>query len=186
MIEITEEIVSRVEKILAGVPKGAERALSNAINRGLSKVKTGAVKRVTKVYTVQSSTFTSAANTKVSKSSTSNLSGFLSFSGYKIPLYKFQVTPKSPKEKSVVNVAVKKGHETQLQHAFVAQMSHGHLGVFERKTKKRFPVKEFMGLSAVQMVWDEGAIAELETEAEKVVNERIEYEINRLLNGYGE
>ncbi len=184
MIEVTEEVVSRVEKILAGVPKGAERALSNAINRGLSKVKTEAVKRVTEVYTVQSSTFTSATNTKVSKSSTSNLSGFLSFSGYKIPLYKFQVTPKLPREKNVVRVAVKKGGGTQLQHAFIAQMSHSHLGVFERKTRKRFPVKEFMGLSAAQMIWNEGAMAGLETEAEKVVNERIEYEINRLLNGY--
>ena len=39
MIEITAEAVERVEAILAGVPNGAERALSNAINRGISRVK---------------------------------------------------------------------------------------------------------------------------------------------------
>ena len=54
MIEVSAEAIERVERILAGVPKGAERALSNAINRGLSRVKTGAKKRVKEVYTVQS------------------------------------------------------------------------------------------------------------------------------------
>ena len=44
MIQITNETVEKVNAILSGVPKGAQRALSNAINRGLSKVKTGAFK----------------------------------------------------------------------------------------------------------------------------------------------
>ena len=51
MIEVSAEAIERVERILAVVPKGAERALSNAINRGLSRVKTGATKRVKEVYT---------------------------------------------------------------------------------------------------------------------------------------
>ena len=46
MIEVSTEAIERVQQILSGVPKGAERALSNAINRGLSRVKTGATKRV--------------------------------------------------------------------------------------------------------------------------------------------
>lgn len=96
MIEVSAEAIERVERILAGVPKGAERALSNAINRGLSRVKTGAKKRVKEVYTVQSSAFTAAANMQVSKASTSNLAGVVTFAGCKIPLYKFQVTPKAP------------------------------------------------------------------------------------------
>ncbi len=50
MIEVSAEAIERVERILAGVPKGAERALSNALNRGLSRVKTGATKRVKEVY----------------------------------------------------------------------------------------------------------------------------------------
>ena len=38
MIEITVEGMERAEKILANVPKGAERAAANALNRGLSRV----------------------------------------------------------------------------------------------------------------------------------------------------
>ena len=96
MIEITAEAVERVEAILAGVPNGAERALSNAINRGISRVKTGAIRRVKEIYTVQSGAFNEATRIRVNKASTGNLVGFVSFAGYKIPLYKFKVTPTAP------------------------------------------------------------------------------------------
>ena len=64
-------------------------------------------------------------------------------------------------------------------------MKSGHVGVFERKTQKRFPVEEIMGLSAAQMIGNENIIAGLEAEAQEIVNERLEHEIDRLLNGYG-
>lgn len=185
MIEISEETIDRVSTILAGVPKGAERALSNAINRGLSKVKTGATKRVKEVYTVQSSAFNSETTTKIQRASAGNLAGYIHFSGCKIPLYKFKVTPKAPGIKKRVHAAVMKGGGATFADAFIAQMKSGHIGVFERETSSRFPVEEFMGLSAAQMIGNEKVIAEVEEEAQKLVNERIEHEIDRLLNGYG-
>lgn len=185
MIEITSEALERVETLLAGIPKGAERALSNAMNRGLSKVKTGATKRVKAVYTMQSSAINSATSTRISRASTGNLAGYISFSGYKIPLYKFSVTPKAPGIKRNVKAAVKKGGGTTFEHAFIAQMKSGHIGVFERETSKRFPIEEKMGLAMAQMVGNQKVIAELEEEAQKTVNERLEHEIDRLLNGYG-
>ncbi|NBI71651.1 hypothetical protein D3Z50_11355 [Clostridiaceae bacterium] len=184
MIEVSAEAIERVERILAGVPKGAERALSNAINRGLSRVKTGATKRVKEVYTVQSSALTAAANTQVNKASTSNLAGIVTFAGCKIPLYKFQVTPKAPGVGKRVKAAVKKGGGTQFEEAFIANMRNG-TGVFERETSKRFPVDELMGLSAAQMVGNEKIVQELQEEAQEVINERLEHEIERILNGYG-
>jgi hypothetical protein len=81
MIEITSETIERVQAVLAGVPKGAERALSNAMNRGLSRVKTTAMSNVKRVYAVQSSALSAATNTKIQKASTGNLAGFVSFSG---------------------------------------------------------------------------------------------------------
>ena len=58
-------------------------------------------------------------------------------------------------------------------------------GVFERETSKRFPVQELMGLSTAQMVENENIMQTLEEEAQTVVNERLEHEIERILNGYG-
>lgn len=185
MIEISAEAVERVERLLAGVPKGAERALSNALNRGLSRVKTGATKQVKEVYTVQSGALSAATNVRVQNASAGNLVGYVSFSGCKIPLYKFSVTPKAPGIKKQVRAVVMRGGGSPFEDAFIAQMKNGHIGVFERETAKRFPIEEKMGLSAAQMVANERVIKPLEEEAQQLVNERLEHEIDRLLNGYG-
>ena len=83
-----------------------------------------------------------------------------------------------------MRAAVRKGGGTQFEEAFIANLKYG-TGVFERETSKRFPVQELMGLSAAQMVENEHILQELAEEAQEVVNERIEHEIERILNGYG-
>lgn len=185
MIEITAEAVERVETLLAGVPNGAERALSNAMNRGLSRIKTGAKRRVKEVYTVQSSAFSEATRERVNKTSAGNLAGYVSFSGFKIPLYKFKVTPTAPGVNRQVTAAVMKGGGTPFQEAFIAQMKSGHIGVYERETKRRFPIEEKMGLAAAQMVANTKVMTGLEAETQELINQRIEHEIDRLLNSYG-
>ena len=186
MIEITSENIERVSTLLADVPKGAERVFSHSINRGLSRIKTQALKRVKEVYAVNSSALTAATTTKVSKASTGNLAGYVSFSGVKLPLYKFSVTPKKPATGKTVRAAVKKGGSgTPFEDAFIAEMRSGHIGVFERVVSKRLPVEEKMGLSAAQMVGNENILAGLEKEAQELVNERVIHEMNRILNGNG-
>ncbi len=204
MIEVSAEAIERVEALLAGVPKGAERALSNAMNRGLSKVKIGASKKVREVYTVQASAINEATNTRMKRTSTGDLAGFISFAGYKIPLYKFKVTPKAPGIRKRVQATIKKGEGGTFEDAFIAQMKTGHLGVFERtgeqgiearmaKAKKKGStgnkhtekIEEKMGLAMGQMLGNPKVIEELEKEAQKTVDERIVHEIDRLLNGYG-
>lgn len=189
-IEITVEGMERAEKILANVPKGAERAAASALNRGLSRVKTGAIKKVKEVYTVQSSALSAATKTRINKASAGNLVGEITFSGKKIPLYKFHVTPKAPGGRPLVRAGQMKGGGETFYHAFIAQMhSTGHIGIFERKEKaiaegKRFPIEEIMGSAMAQMVKNEKVIEPLEEEAQKLVNERLEHEIERLLGGY--
>lgn len=201
MIEVSAETIERVEALLAGVPKGAERALSNAMNRGLSKMKTGAAKKVREVYAVQSSAINEATNTRVRKTSAGNLAGFISFAGYKIPLYKFKVTPKAPGIRKRVQATVKKGEGGTFEDAFIAQMSTGHIGVFERtgtfdsdnarlkkygkQNKHTESIEQKMGLAMGQMIGNQKVIEELEKEAQKMVDERIVHEIDRLLNSYG-
>ena len=80
-IEIEAERMEQVRALLAGVPKGAERAFSNAINRGLSRIKSQAWKQVKQVYTVQSSALNATSATQLQKASTGNLAGYIRFSG---------------------------------------------------------------------------------------------------------
>lgn len=202
MIELSAETVQRVEHILAGVPKGAERALSNAMNKGLSKVKSGAIKKVREVYTVQSRAASEATKTRIKKASTGDLAGYISFAGYKIPLYKFSVTPKVPGTGKTVFASVKKGSGGVLEEAFVAQMKSGHLGVFERtgeqgiqsrmgKTKSGTgnqhteKLEEKMGLAMGQMIGNQSVLIQLEQETQELINNHLEHEIDRILSGYG-
>ncbi len=184
MIEINSEAIERAETLLAGIPKGAERAFSNAINRAVTYSKTKALKEVRKVYTVKQSDLNEKSATKVQKASTGNLAGYVSFSGYKLPLYKFQVTPKEPRKGKKVKATVMKGGGTTFDSAFIADLGHG-MGVFERITSRRYPTEQIMGLSTGQMVQNEVIIEQLEKEAEEKVNERVMHEIDRILNGYG-
>lgn len=184
MIEINSEAIERAQTMLAGVLKGAERAFSNAINRAVTYSKTKAFKEVRKVYTVKQSDLNSKTSTKVQKASTGNLAGYVSFSGAKLPLYKFQVTPKAPGKGKKVRAAVMKGGGATFDSAFIANLGSG-MGVFERITSRRYPTEEIMGLSAGQMVQNEVIIEQLTKEAQEKVDERLKHEIDRILNGYG-
>ena len=196
-VQIDAETMERVEAMLAQVPKGAERAFSNAINRGLSKVKTGAFREVKRVYTVQSSALSSATSTNVKKASTGDLAGHVHFAGYEIPLYKFNVTPKKPGTGKQVSATMKRGGGAVYDDAFIAEMKSGHIGVFRRDTTKKrterqvqsgmlkYPIVEYGGLSAAHMVGETAVAEKLQEEAQKTVDERVMHEVERLLNGYG-
>lgn len=200
-IEISAETMERVQTLLANVPKGAERAYMNAINRGLSRVKTAAWQGIKQVYTVQAAALNAATNTRIQKASTGNLAGFVRFAGYKIPLYKFKVSPKQPGGKKLVRASVKKGGGATFESAFIAAMKSGHVGIFERTgeqgiagrlAKAKTPggtmhtekLEEKMGLSTAQMAGRETVSRQVQEEAQRLVNERLEHEIDRLLNGY--
>lgn len=185
MIEITQEIMERAQTLLEGIPRGAERAFSNAINRGLGYVKTQAFNKVKRVYTVKQKALGDATTTQVQKANAGNLVGHVSFAGTKIPLYKFQVTPKEPGTGKKVRAKVLKDGGGEFDRAFIAKMKNDHMGVFERLTSKRLPIEEKMGLSAAQMVQNEVIMGELEEEAQEKVNERVMHEIDRILNGWG-
>ena len=81
MIEITSDAIERVGTLLADVPKGAERVFASAMNRGISRVKTQAIKQVKTVYAVNGAALTKATRINITKASTGNLAGFVSFSG---------------------------------------------------------------------------------------------------------
>ena len=185
MIEITSDAIERVGTLLADVPKGAERVFASAMNRGISRVKTQAIKQVKTVYAVNGAALTKATRINITKASTGNLAGFVSFAGTKLPLYQFKVTPtKSGTGKQVRAQLKKGGSATPFEDAFVANMRNG-MGVYERLTRKRVPTEQLMGLSAAQMVGNTEVMDDLQEEVQELVNERIIHEMNRILNGYG-
>ncbi len=202
MMEITAETIERAQKVLAGIPKGAERAFSNAINRALAHTKSQAFKEARKVYAVNLKDLNSATATRVQKASTGNTVGYVLFSGVKIPLFKFNLSLGSEKKSKHIKAGLMKGSWTAFDHAFIAQMDSGHIGIFERTggqgiksrlaktkdgkgTKHTEKISQIMGLSGAQMIQNAEVTDRLSEDAQKKFEQRVEHEIDRILNGYG-
>lgn len=187
MIAITNEQVERVNLILGHVQNGPAKALSGAIRRANTTVRAQAVKSIKGVYAI--STQNIRAQTTISmrtQKMDGGIVGTVSFAGYKLPLYRFNVSPKMPVQRATVKAAVLNGNgQTPFKDAFIAKMKSGHTGMFQRDTSARTPITEFMGPSTAQMAGNSVVIEQVEDAAQATVNKRLEAEISRILNGYG-
>ncbi|MDO4301779.1 MAG: phage tail protein [Clostridia bacterium] len=181
MIEITLEQIERVQKLVEGVKNGPHRVFYNAVNRGLSKIRTESAKEASSVFAISQETIKSNSRTTQTKTSSGdNVIGQVKFSGNMIPLFKFKV---AGSHKQGLKVQVKKGNSSSFKHAFTANLGNG-TNVIERITSNRVPTETVFGPSAAHMIGNSDVEPNIEDKAKKVIDERIEHEIERILNGY--
>jgi len=187
MIQITSEQIERINLILSGIPGGAQKAFSSVIRRTNSTVKAETVRQITSTYAISAQNARAGANIRARvKSADGGVIGTVSFAGYKLPLYRFNVSPTMPIQRVTVKAAVmKENAQTPFAHAFIARMKNGHTGMFERDTTRSFPVTEFMAQSTAQMAGNDEVLERVSEKAQETVNKRVEHEITRILNGYG-
>ncbi len=182
-IEIREEQFERAKLVLSNVPKGIERAMASAINRAAQSGRTEAVKKVRERYIVKASTVREPL--KIERASSSSPIATLRAAGSVIPLSKFKIRPSKPTPGKLtpVSATVIKGKGGTISKAFVARMPAGHVGVYRRKGRPRLPIMELYGPSAPQMIGNEEVMRALEEKAQQTLDERMEHEITRLLEG---
>ena len=134
MIQITADQIERVNLILSGVPKGAEKAMASVIRRANNTVRSEALKGITSVYAITRQNVRADTTIKVrTQKADGGVVGMVSFAGYKIPLYRFNVSPTLPVQRATVSAAVlAESGRTPFAHAFIAKMKSGHTGMFER------------------------------------------------------
>lgn len=187
MIAITNEQIERVSTLLSVIPRGVEKALTGTIDRAKGTVRSETTKKISEVYYITRNDIRAETNIRMSTQKTGgSIVGIISFSGKKIPLYKFNTTPKVVTPGALVSSAVyRDNNPVPFKNAFIAEMRSGHLGVFKRKGKSRIPISEFMGLSTAQMAANSVVLDDVESAATETINKRLEAEINRILNGYG-
>lgn len=185
MIEITESQINRVDAILSGVKNARYKVFSNAINRGLMAGRTEGTKAIRQTYNVKAGTVNKYGKVKLDKASESSTVGQIEFAGAVIPLMQFKVSPKEVgKRKTVTAAVLRNGTGAQIAQAYVTDLKSG-IGVFERLTRKRETSQILYGPSVAHMAENINVLPKMEEKAQKTVNERVEHEITRLLNGYG-
>ena len=206
---MSEEAFERVNLILHSVPKGAEKALTGIVTRARTTARVTALTGITSVYDIKQKDVRDRQNTTINMKTrkvSGGVVGEVSFSGAKIPLYRFGVSHKQPKTQGTkipvnfggrwalvapgapVSARQRKDKPlTQFENVFIGRMKSGHIGMFERKHQglDRLPIREIMGSSTAQMAADTEILSKVETATMETISKRTEHEISRILHGYG-
>lgn len=190
MIEISESEVARIEAMLAGIPGGAESALKTAISKGQSTAQQETATGVMETYQISKSNLRTAQNVKIKTTVGAGMVvGQVLYSGTKLPLYRYDISHKyaSNGNNRKLLAAKKLNYKTRadFQHAFIAQLKNGHLGIFARKEDGTRNITEIMGDSYPQMVASPVVMDNVETKTMETIHSEIGNAITKELNKYG-
>lgn len=209
-MNLSPDAITRTEKILAGISGGVEKAVRGAMQRATSNLQANSSKRIREHYAIshQNIRTNQTVKTRYSYQVGQGVSAEIVFSGHKIPLYRYEgASPNGPaydtgREVFVLLNGWKRvhpgvsaaGHQlkgtapTRFDHAFVARMSSGHTGIFERtgavSASGRDQIRELFGSSVPQMLGSSEVAEKLAGDAARKFDERLDSEITRILNGF--
>lgn len=201
--------LDRATKLLAGIENGTEMALKNAMTRAVSYLRSNTAKAIQQRYAISTSNIRSEENVRVRYTFQQGVQALIIFNGNKIPLFRYAgASPSGPAfdqsslEKVMIGGAWKTvhpgitaaGHQLKstspvtIPNTFVARMSSGHTGIFERTggatASDGDAIREIMGSSVPQMLGSEEVSAKLGQETMEKFEERLDHEIIRILNGW--
>lgn len=161
-------LLSRMSQPKAG------RALSVAVNTTARQVRTMAAREVAKGMGVRRKDVDSAFVIRPF-SQPDTLHAIVRGVGAPLPLHRFK--PRQTKKGVTANAW---GQRRLYPGAFIAEMKSGHVGVFIRKTRKRFPIKELWGSGVAQVMAQDAVSSTIERHA----GERLRANVMRQLDRY--
>ncbi|KYD02640.1 hypothetical protein B4102_0234 [Heyndrickxia sporothermodurans] len=183
MIELKLEHIERLQKMLGDTPKQIPIVTARAINRSAEAARTQAAKSARQTYIIKHKDIISTI--RIKKATPNSLFADIRSRGFVIKLINFKVNPgrPQPNRKRPITASVKRGSEKTIKNGFVAQMRSGHINVFTRVSKRRFPIKGHYGPSVPQMLGNKSVEQAVEERAEVILDKRLDHEINRLFGG---
>ena len=183
--DIGSESIDRVAKLLAGIPHGADKAIGSAIKRASKTGEAHAARVIQKEYVIRAGDFKSYTQSKrhiITSGGSTTVD--IEFKGHHIPLLKFDT---SVGKNGRVTARVKRSSSRiALDHVFYKSVgSHGHEGLFERKSDKRLPIEEKLGPSTPQMMSANDDVSqEIGDKVREAFEARIDHEMTAVLNGW--
>lgn len=184
--DIGEYKLDRVVKLLAGIPDGVYRAVGSAIKRSAQHGLTVGMRIVSQEYAIGQNELkrhTRNINTIV-KDGAGSYEVTFGYRGNLIPLIRFDTHIGN--DGRVMTRVLRSNARQVLENAFIANVG-SHTGIFEREGPERFPIRELFGPSAVQAFYArESTVDKMHDEILGTYEARIEHEITRVLNGWGD
>ena len=202
--------IERAKALLAGIQGGVDKAAKAAMSRTVDRLRRDSNQAIREKYDISDEGIRAEKNVRVRYSFQNGVQATVTFSGRKIPLYRFGgAYPKVPTQDIAAGkkpVMVKgawtmqyqgmaaRGHQfkgtgpTQFMDAFVAQMKSGHIGIFERTggstSEGSDAIREIMGSSVAQMVGNQQVAQRLTEGAYKTFETELDKAVYRILTGW--
>ena len=177
--------IDNAVKLLAGIPHAADKAIGSAIKRAAKSGEAYAARAVRDEYIISAGDFKAYTKSKRRIYSTfGSTSVDIEFKGRHIPLLHFDT--KINNKGQVVTRVKRTSSRVALDHVFSQTVgTHGHTGVFERKTSKRLPIEEKLGPSTPQMMDSNDDVSQaIGDKVRETFDKRMEHEVIAILNGY--
>lgn len=182
MITVDASALNRAVVMLANIPGAAEKAEKTAIKKTVKGIRRFAAQKVREEYTIQGKYVTRTLST-----SFNGASGELRSKGGVNDLRYFKTNPKNRtkrKPRNGIFAQVRRSGGGRLPHAFIAGMGSGHVGVFERVGRSRFPIKKMTGPATPSMLANPNVSEKIVEKMEERLNVNVDHEINAFLNGF--
>lgn len=176
------EIAVEIDKAHVSV---RDKAAVRALNRAGVTVRAEASREITQIYNLKAAT--AKAQIRIVHASRARLKLELIASGRPIPLYQFDA---KQRRKGLVSVHVRrdgprkvvKGNPQYVGAPFVATMKSGHVGIFQRLTKRRLPIRELFSIDVPRAMTAKVVFEALERAALDAFNRNFEREVQYLLS----
>ena len=152
-LQIDQEALKRVEKMLRGFPKAIPKVMTKGINKTAAGAKTDIARKIAGEIKLKLSTIKKSID--MSKASYSRWQAELGIYGRRIPLINFAAR----QTKAGVTYSIEPGSRKTIGSAFIQTMGSGHVGIFKRVTEARHPIRELMGPSLGIVFNRSGSIA---------------------------
>lgn len=174
MLDLTIKQIEKLERVLYETPNKIPIAVNRAVGRTIKHMKTEAARKIRQSYIVKH-----GDALKILKSHRPDkFSATLEGRGYVVPIEKFKLTPKvqEPNNRRKIKATVKKGSGAVLSSAFTTSN-----GVFERKGKKRYPIRRIFGPSIPSMMNSEEVSEHVYEKGREMLDKRLDHEINQFI-----
>jgi len=203
-----QETLEQAQRLLSGIEGGFNKALKNAIGKAAKRLRSSSAKAVRERYAISAANLRAGKNVRISYSYHDGVQAEVVFHGKLIPLYRFDDTsPARPTKDTSTWVPVlglegwrfmhpgvpARGHVLKstspypFDHAFVASMSSGHTGIFERTggstSNKKDELRELYSPSLPEMLGNEEVAETLTKEAMKDFDQDLDQAVQRILSG---
>lgn len=161
-----------LQKELNKLSKVHAKAEIAAMNRAARTARSEVVQSIREDYNIKASEL--KANIEIIKANKHRPYVLIKSKHKSIALYKFKARQLTKGTKA----AIRKGGRKMYKGAFVQEMRTGHTGVYQRKGKSKYPIKELYGPSAMQLLGTKQSLDKIE----KIFIERFGIEYDRQLD----